>query len=422
MLDIVRAPPLIGRTFDREGGCRVLQYRLGVAIVAVMAAAVGVPVARAAQSAVTCGETITRNVTLVADLGCASTPALRIGAPGVTLNLNGHRIAAGTTGMLKKPVVVDTGYGSVTIENGLVYPEQANVGVGLTDASNVDLVDLESSSNVWPLTISGGRGDVIRGSTLIGNGGVTVDGSDNLRLADDSIDRINGTALTLDHVDNAAVVDTAFHGGGPGVSVMGSGNLIEGQSSSGIEVVSGSGNTIDGVDLDGGGITVDAAATRTVVHASISLGAGGIDVAGPDARITGNTVSFNGVGIDVSGLGARIARNTLNSNRGDGIEVSGSAASILDNTASGNDQDGIEVSGPGARINGNTVSANEQNGIEVTDPTARVDRNIAEDNTLFGITAAVGDIGSSNSASANNSVGGMPGEQCLNIECEIGPS
>ena len=48
--------------------------------------------AAAVPVTVSCGQTLTKSVTLTADLQCSGLVGLILGAPKVTLNLNGHSI------------------------------------------------------------------------------------------------------------------------------------------------------------------------------------------------------------------------------------------------------------------------------------------------------------------------------------------
>src|SRR5215207_1793764 len=61
-----------------------------------------------------CGEVITQDTTLTADLDCGFADGLVIGAAGVTLDLGGHRISTSGTG------VSNPGFADVTIRNGSI--------------------------------------------------------------------------------------------------------------------------------------------------------------------------------------------------------------------------------------------------------------------------------------------------------------
>lgn len=82
--------------------------------------------ARAAEAEVTCGSTVTTDVTLIADLVCASGDGIVLGT-GVTLDLGGHRLTGGGSG-----VGVSTSPDSIggnTIRNGTIENWQAGISL-----------------------------------------------------------------------------------------------------------------------------------------------------------------------------------------------------------------------------------------------------------------------------------------------------
>ena len=98
--------------------------RLGLIALAFGGAALVVPATAAAQPP-TCGEVLFHSVTLHADLVCANSDGLEVGANGITINLNQFAIRSTTHNFTG----VDNGGGfnRVTVENGTI----TNFGTGV---------------------------------------------------------------------------------------------------------------------------------------------------------------------------------------------------------------------------------------------------------------------------------------------------
>ena len=90
---------------------------------------------------VPCGATLVLSTTLSADLTCSGT-ALRVGAPGIAVNLNGHKLLGNGTG---SGVDNSAGYDGVTISNGII--DHFENGVLLSNASNNTLTKLTVRNN-----------------------------------------------------------------------------------------------------------------------------------------------------------------------------------------------------------------------------------------------------------------------------------
>jgi hypothetical protein len=85
----------------------------------------------ASAQPLTCGSTITSSVTLTQDVDCTNMKgvnALTIGAPGVTVNLNGYQILGPVTGSNASGII--GGSGDLTIENGTISNFVQDVQVG----------------------------------------------------------------------------------------------------------------------------------------------------------------------------------------------------------------------------------------------------------------------------------------------------
>jgi hypothetical protein len=332
----------------RSGGARFLEgvgrvrHKIGWTLAMVAAAAVIAPVAHAASPSLTCGETITHSVRLDADLDCPTTPALTVGASGITVGLDRHSISAPSVGE-DQPAIVDDGYGSLTIRNGTVMsPCCGGPAIVLQNATHVHVDSVSAYGGYPALSISGGKGDVIENSELDGqNLDLSADGADRLSLVSDQFYVSNSyTGATLTDVSHAAVIDSTMRV----LSITGAGNLVLGNSGDTSMTVAGSGNSI------------------------VRNAAAAIEVSGGSSNsLIGNQVSF-------PGYPGRA-----------GITVDGSATQTL--------------------VRSNTASHGAGDGIDVFDPTAHVVRNTTDDNEYFGIMAVPGVTGRRNEASGNNDLG-----------------
>ena len=106
----------------------------GALVTGLMLAAAG----PAAAGTVSCGDTVTSNVTLHHDLDCSadtSGPALIIGAPGVTVNLHGHQILGPGASAITPGIV--GGFSRDAVEGGTV--SDFFIGVGFEPAGGSHL-------------------------------------------------------------------------------------------------------------------------------------------------------------------------------------------------------------------------------------------------------------------------------------------
>ncbi|SDY98757.1 PKD repeat-containing protein [Amycolatopsis xylanica] len=85
---------------------------------------------------VRCGDKVTTNAVLTADLICSTGVGVTIAASDVTLDLNGHTLSTDSTSAARKGIVV-TGGSKVTIRNGTV--RQFADGIVVADAADVTI-------------------------------------------------------------------------------------------------------------------------------------------------------------------------------------------------------------------------------------------------------------------------------------------
>src|ERR687888_1206711 len=112
----------------------MLAIPLGIAV-ALLALGPGA----ASTQPLTCGQTITRDTTLHADLGPCPGDGLVIGAANVTVDLNGHAILGDDTGNSGGDVGVgnETGYDGTVIENGAIRGFFFSIKLDAADHSQV---------------------------------------------------------------------------------------------------------------------------------------------------------------------------------------------------------------------------------------------------------------------------------------------
>jgi parallel beta-helix repeat protein len=360
--------------------------------------------ASAVQS-VSCGDTITTDVTLHHNLVNCPNNGIIIGADNVTLDLNYHTIAGdGTPAEGCDPDtefcdvgVLNRGHDGVTVVHGSV--REFNVGVWGLRVSRNRLLGISSSGNeCCGLGFFRGTRSVVRNSSGTGSG-----------------ERGNGMFLIASH--HVRVLHNSFrHNGDQGIVVHGSThNLIKRNLLAH--------NEFFGIILE------RANRNRVRRNRSVRDGEAGIYIA-PGSRnvIARNRVSHVrrsrgvGLGIEVDG-GDRnvIARNSVRDTEGDAIIVGCPPCGVLvgnvvrRNHIHGAGKDGVHVVGKAkhTRLKRNHVFDAKDDGLDANAPTTKLTRNEARRNGDLGI-AAVPDVidGGGNRASGN----GDP-RQCTNIVC-----
>jgi parallel beta-helix repeat protein len=365
---------------------------------------------------VSCGQTITTNTTLGNDVaGCAGNGVV-IGAPNITLDLNGHTISGDEQGetVCEGPTSGDFGvdnsggYDGVTVKNGSILDFEEGVMLLDADDSVVHHIDLSG----FPIFCQG----------------IYSDGGDRVNIHHNSVygARIRniGVLLSTGAVIEANTLTEARH---VGIALWTSsggrvaGNTVSAPSAqtdfaieffgtANSQVV---GNTVDGARFDG--IVFARSDDNFVALNTVSNVRndpdptdpgqfGGIEaVDDADRNQIVSNVAFNNqapgiaVGLPLSDSGSTdgntVSNNTVRDNLGDGIIVGtlSSATLVKGNTALRNGDDGIDI---------------DLAGVTLTDNTAR-------NNTDWGIEAVVGVTnGGGNHASGNGR-----SAQCLNVAC-----
>ena len=249
---------------------------------------------------VNCGDTITEDTTLDADLACppGTESAIVIGASNITLDLGGHTLSGYAPGI----GVLAIGYEGLVIRNGAI--EGFQEGVFVIESNRVTVEKLA----VRNLEISD-PGQFIRG--------VTIDGSHNVVVRDMLFEFLvvaHKEAVDA-YASDVAVSDIEVRGGGAGV----------------------------GFSFAGACDPVNAPNTGTVTNSRFSdvYGAGFFVACGSNVRIEGNDISTTpGAGVGIQGdapfpgavTGLTITNNSIHDTL-IGIEFRG----IVESTIANND-------------------------------------------------------------------------------------
>jgi parallel beta-helix repeat protein len=288
---------------------------------------------------VDCGDTITADLRLSGDLYClrgsgGDGPA--VGADGIDIDLDGHRISA-------PGVALDNGGGfdDVTIRNGSLFAY--GTALKLDGASRNQIVGVGAGllqdtftgpSTSTAIAITGGEANVVRASSLQAESiGVSAVDSPGLLVVDSSAfvsagSRGGGTAVDV-RGDLARVLRNSFRAG---IFVNGSSNRVVGNDVQGVIV---------GIQLAGGRHNVLA---RNQVHDTLTLpfapdGGDGILVlpGAVGSRVRGNVVTSNGEdGIDIQSRFTRLRNNRADDNHDLGIDAVAGVTDLGGNSASGN--------------------------------------------------------------------------------------
>ncbi|HEX5618397.1 MAG TPA: right-handed parallel beta-helix repeat-containing protein [Solirubrobacteraceae bacterium] len=209
-----------------------------------------------------CGSTITKSTTLTQDITDCPGVGLRIGADDITLDLNGHTVAAAAKRNPKAHGILNEGYEDVTITGGTVRGFGA-YGVRLSHADRNVVRDMRMTGN-WT--------------------GIGLFESDRGRVSDNvmTYSKFVGANLTGGKRNRIAGNEIA-DSHGPGVFVHSSPDEP------------GKRQVVDGNTLTGNGIEILAGPQRTRVVRNTITGArgDGIMTFEPSTLVGGNTANDN---------------------------------------------------------------------------------------------------------------------------------
>ena len=287
-----------------------------------------------------CGEWITHDIKLEANLYCDSEPffdALVIGADGITIDLNGYTIV----GAGEQSGIYSGGFSNLTIKNGAITGFIHGILVG--EGANIE---------IRQLTLANQHSDSI-----------LVIASNKVEIKDVQISlpqTAPGSDITLVDVDGAMVKRVTAHGGFYGVLSIGTDGVsrnckVEDSVFAAIEHVGirlvhndgamlrnnrifGLPECYSGIDVVGDGESTDIHILGNVIT---GCGWGIFEAQEPSTRlfIQHNSVYQNVDGIFALGLtGSKLIGNRVHLNEFSGIGLNGGSTGnrILNNTATGN--------------------------------------------------------------------------------------
>ena len=331
---------------------------LGLSLLGIWAAAAS----PASAQPLTCGQVITQDTTLDADLNCYGTgvrAALFIGADGITLDLAGHTISASRS-------IIDEGYDNVTIRNGRLNNDD---GPLIKDASGTRLRNLRFEGITTGLDLVDAHFTDIRASEFPGAVLYMEDGSSFNTAARNRFSFSEGVVVITGGAHHNRVVDNTFLGPleGPNISLSNSDDNQVARNRmpalfGGIGLASGSDrNTV-----------TDNVITTQIAVSNFSVGISLSDSS--HNALLRNTTLGNRVGFKViSGTGNWLVGNrSVDTTRptteadADGfrVEAAASGTILAFNHARRAGDDGIDVEAPGTFLSGNTANRNADLGIE----------------------------------------------------------
>ena len=366
--------------------------------------ALGPKEATAGLGMIACGDTVTTDVTLTADLVDCPNNGLIVGADGITIDLNGHAIDGDGTFVDSCPKdefcdigVVSEGHSDVTIKGGRV--KGFGLGVLAFGGSHIRLLRVNASHNIESgIVVFEAVHSAIKRSATFRNGlhtdqagmamfdsrdisitrtsfsrngdiGLFAPGNDHVHLWKNKLARNPEAGILMDG-DNNLIARNRFARNGDGLALGGNDNVIRRN-----RIVRSKG-------CDGGcglGVQLEAGKRNVIV---------------------GNTIRHpRRMGLSIAGYGpiagVVVARNTIRDAGKDGIRV-------------------VSVSEPvsAVELRANLAVGSADDGIDVDVRSATLTRNVARRNREHGISAVEGVTdGGGNRASGNGS------EQCKNVAC-----
>jgi parallel beta-helix repeat protein len=377
--------------------------------------------APAGAAPLACGDVITKDTTLHADLVACPGDGLVIGADGITLDLNGHSIEGTGIGGGTDIVYGDTrngvdntsGHSAVTVENGEVT--RFEVGVKLYEADSNHLTGLElheTNAGVLPLESDA---NLIDFNNSYANGyGFYIYESDRNAVVDNQLTANAFGMYPVESSDNRIERNTIEASQFLGMQVTDESNrnvirdnVIHYSRSVGLLVSDSTDNLVEDNRLTDHAVEgiIFAQTERTLARRN-RISSSGPDPSAPaplagiwlashnnDIALKRNSVSGYPTGIRLQGVftGLVVARNQVVRNAGDGIFSEEGVAGLIDR---------------------NFAYRNGDDGIDVRDAGMKVSRNLAYSNGDYGIEAVPGADGGGNRAWDN----GNPA-QCLNVVC-----
>ena len=187
---------------------------------ALVAGALAAPASQASAAPLHCGATITQSTKLTHDLTNCPGVGLRIGADGITLDLNGHTVAAAAKRNATAHGILNVGHDRVTIKGGTVKGFGA-YGVRLAGVRHNHVVDMKMTANFTGIGLVESSNNLVERSVMSGSRfvGVNLTGGTANRVVHNEIAGSIGPGVLLqtsvgDHGSHNRVMDNAIDGNG----------------------------------------------------------------------------------------------------------------------------------------------------------------------------------------------------------------
>ena len=356
-----------------------------------------------------CGDRVTQDVRLGADLRDCEGVGLIVGAAGVTVDLGGHTVDGTGRG-----TGIVNGYGGhghrdVLVRNGTV--EGFKVGVR-SGGRNFELRRVTVTENATGgVVLRGSQCAVVR-STITDNGyghGIAITSANGCRIDSNRVSDQLGAGIIASRSKDIAIEDNRV------ASARRAGIMLAGTSDSTVERNIAAANDV-GISL------FDRSSSNVVRRNSVPMNMTGIALTfgGTGNRIEQNTVSGSkgaAIRLAETGSGNQVLRNLVSLSGEEGIRVIDSALLRVEtNTAYDNRGDGIfidEQDTDGTAIRNNTANHNGDDGIDADSGPLTIEDNITEHNADLGIEAVPGVTdGGGNKAVTNGNLA-----QCAGVVC-----
>ena len=392
----MRCHPEGGVMRGKEAAHRPALIALSTALVPIVGCALVLNPTPAKASHVSCGETITADTTLDGDLLDCPNNGVVIGADGVTLDLNGHRIDGDGTefaGCAKNHIcdvgVVIDKHNRVTIRDGST--REFGIGVLVSRADRNQVVRISSSKNgFFGAVVARTTRSVVRQSSLSHNivpegDGIGLFGSDHIQILGNSIQDNPGPGIHVNDSTDNEIKRNRLGRNSPSMLIEGSANEVR--------------------------------------HNRVARGGGILVGQGEDNVIVANRVSRADDALAIEdGSGNLVARNLVTDARGDGIRLGIGAPSlgggtnvVRRNVVKRSAEDGFRVypKDGHSRLRRNVAIGGGGDGFEVQNRTTKLARNAAFGNRDLGIRAVPGAIDGGGNVARHNG----DGRQCVHIAC-----
>ena len=390
---------------------------------------------------VECGEFVEQSTVVQNDLLNCPGPGLIIGAPNITVDLDGHIV----DGTVRDVGILNNGHDNVTISNGIVHEfadgVQLNPGTGGNIISSLRAEANTESGISLSDADEAGKGNILRDNTVVSNafGIILFSGTRNAQIRDNSLGANTQDGIRINQsVGNRVENNEVTGSGGAGIVMEGGNtNTVTGNTLTnnngysiavGADLIPSNDNRVEDNTVRGGtnGIAITESTGNQVLYNTVreATGPGMTLDLSRNTIVRGNDLAGNGGGISLSeSTGNKLESNHASGTMGTGIELGELSLNneVLNNTASDNTGDGIDLvdlapTGQGNLVKGNTANDNGGDGIIVDAVGHTITENTVNSNGGWGIYAAVG----ATDGGGNKAAGNVEPEQCFGVVCEIG--